>query len=80
MAVKYHIMTSQVDMVEKRLKFIAQEFLNAKVGAVTWERRGNEFWILINYLTENVVYDRIVSAKFKGRLKKIDKGMVIRRL
>jgi hypothetical protein len=80
MAIKFHIITSQADRIEERLKFIEKEFLNARIGAVTWERRGNEFWILINYLTENIVYDRIVSAKFKGRLKKIDKGMVIRRL
>lgn len=80
MAVKYHITTKEAGKIEERLKVIENEFLKFKVGAVEWKRRGNDVWISIDYLADNFLYDKIISRRFEGRLRKIDSQMVIAKL
>lgn len=79
MTLKYHVTTNMPDKFEERLKVIEKKMLENRVGAVTWKKRGNEFWILINYLTENMLYDAIVKRKLEGRFKKLDKDVKIER-
>jgi hypothetical protein len=80
MAFRYHITTTQAEKMEERLKFMEAEMLKYKVGAVNWKRRGNEFWISLEYLTQNRVYDMVVCRKFEGRVRIIDRDAKIEKV
>lgn len=80
MALKYHITTTKPSEFEERLKFIQLEFAKYQVGVLEWKRRENEFWIRIEYKTENRIYDIAVTKRLEGRFKNLDKDVKIEKL
>jgi hypothetical protein len=80
MALKYHITTLKPNEFEERLKAIQLEFIKYQVGVVEWQRRENEFWIRIEYKTENRAYDFVVSKRLEGRFRNLDKDVKIEKV